>query len=316
MLKIFLHFNRGQKIGIIILLGLIVISLLAGWLMPRLVKPQLEVSDVSFLKEAAKFRESLVEIERKKQSKYEDFDNFYKPYPKKTVENAKYELFAFDPNTSDSAAFVRLGLKSYVAKNILKYRNKGGKFRKPEDFARVYGITPEKYEELKPYISLETDAQNPTESLTETLNTETVPEQTTLKRIVSLELNSADTASLVQVPGLGRSTAKSIAGYRRMLGGFHSVEQLKEVYGMRPENFEKMKSYLTVDNSQIKKINVNIASLDRLKSHPYIKTFQKAKAIYEFRRKKVKLNSINDLKVLDELTGEDIIKFEPYLEFK
>ena len=121
MLKIFLHFNRGQKIGIIILLGLIVISLLAGWLMPRLVKPQLEVSDVSFLKEAAKFRESLVEIERKKQSKYEDFDNFYKPYPKKTVENAKYELFAFDPNTSDSAAFVRLGLKSYVAKNILKY---------------------------------------------------------------------------------------------------------------------------------------------------------------------------------------------------
>ena len=207
-------------------------------------------------------------------------------------------------------------MKSYVAKNILKYRNKGGKFRKPEDFARVYGITPEKYEELKPYISLETDAQNPTESLTETLNTETVPEQTTLKRIVSLELNSADTASLVQVPGLGRSTAKSIAGYRRMLGGFHSVEQLKEVYGMRPENFEKMKSYLTVDNSQIKKINVNIASLDRLKSHPYIKTFQKAKAIYEFRRKKVKLNSINDLKVLDELTGEDIIKLEPYLEFK
>ena len=85
---------------------------------------------------------------------------------------------------------------------------------------------------------------------------------------------------------------------------------------MRPENFEKMKSYLTVDNSQIKKINVNIASLDRLKSHPYIKTFQKAKAIYEFRRKKVKLNSINALKVLDELTGEDIIKLEPYLEFK
>ena len=53
MLKIFLHFNRGQKIGIIILLGLIVISLLAGWLMPRLVKPQLEVSDASFLKESA-----------------------------------------------------------------------------------------------------------------------------------------------------------------------------------------------------------------------------------------------------------------------
>ena len=317
MLKIFLHFNRGQKIGIIILLGLIVISLLAGWLLPRLVKPQLEVSDVSFLKEAAKFRESLVEIERKKQSKYEDFDNFYKPYPKKTVENAKYELFAFDPNTSDSAAFVRLGLKSYVAKNILKYRNKGGKFRKPEDFARVYGITPEKFEELKPFISFESNiAKVADENFSETENQEIKPEKKNLKNGIVIELNTADTAAMLQIAGIGPSTARGIARYRNLLGGYHSIEQLKEVYGMRPENFERIRSNFTIDDSQIKKINVNTASVDRLKKHPYIKTFQKAVAIYEYRRKKVKLSGIEDLKVLDELTGEDLSKLAPYLEFK
>ncbi|MHB9055121.1 MAG: helix-hairpin-helix domain-containing protein [Paludibacteraceae bacterium] len=316
MLKDFFYFNRAQRIGIMIMLTLIVLSFALFWLMPLFFKPETELTDKGFLKEAVQFRRNLAEIENAKRSNYEDFDNFYKPYADKTFENTKYELFAFDPNTADSAKFVRLGLKPYIAKNILKYRSKGGKFRKPDDFAKVYGISTKKFEELKPYISINEKNEVNSEQTLVTAKDLRTTEKTPPKINIILELNDADTASLMQIPGIGKTTAKGIVGYRRILGGYYSVEQLKEVYGMRPENFERIKQNFTVDASQIKRINVNVAGLDRLKSHPYIKTFQKAKVIYELRRKRLKLNSMNDLRVLNELTENDFIKLEPYLEFK
>ena len=316
MWKNFFHFNRGQRIGILFLLTLIVLTLFLFWLIPYFFQPKTEVADTGFLKEAAQFRESLVEMERTKKRNYEDFDTYYKPFPKRTFAETKYELFEFDPNTADSATFVRLGLKPYIAKNILKYRSKGGKFRKPDDFANVYGLSSVKMDELKPFITLEETTEiQMVDNAAETTKAGSEPGKLTLNSNVPVELNSADTAALVWITGIGRSTAKGIAGYRRVLGGYYSVEQLKEIYGMRPENFEKIKSNFTIDASLIKKINVNTASVERLKSHPYIKTFQKAKAIYEYRRKKVTLNSIDDLKVLDELNEEDLNRLKPYLEF-
>lgn len=318
MWKGFLHYNRSQKIGILIVLILIVLAMLASRLIPSLFKPKDEIEDTAFLEEAARFRENLVEIERSKRGNYEEFDNYYKSYPKKTLEDSHSELFAFDPNKADSSTFVHLGLKPYIAKNILKYRSKGGKFRKPEDFAKVYGVTPEKFEELRPYIAI--DGNKPDEqtisSISDTKPTEIQADKPEPKANLILELNSADTTALMQISGIGRATAKGIANYRRILGGYYSVEQLKEVYGMRPENFDKIKSHFTIDASLINKINVNTASVDRLKSHPYIKTFQRAKAIYELRRKKVKLNNISDLRILEELTDEDLSRLEPYLEFR
>lgn len=317
MLKDFFYFNRAQRIGIMIMLVLIVLSFALFWLMPLFFKPETaELTDNGFLKEAVQFRESLAEIENAKRSKYEDFGNSYKPYSDKTFEDTKYELFVFDPNTADSAKFARLGLKSYIARNILKYRSKGGKFREPDDFAKVYGISTKKFEELKPYIAINKKTEVKTENTIVTAKDLQTTEKAQSKVDIRLELNNADTASLMQIPGIGKTTAKGIVGYRRILGGYYSVEQLKEVYGMRSENFERIKPNFTVDASQIKRINVNVAGLDRLKSHPYIKTFQKAKAIYELRRKRVKLNSMNDLRVLNELTENDFVKLEPYLEFK
>ncbi len=316
MLKNFFAFNRSQQFGIITMIALIVLVLLGTWLMPGLIKPKTEARDDKFLREAAKFRENLIEIERSRQKRFEDDNHFFRSYPEKTFEKNKYELFSFDPNNADSVSFIRLGLKPYVARNIIRYRNKGGKFRTPDDFARVYGIAPEKFLELKPFISIETTkAGSEANNRTETTGSEILSEKKNLTTNTIIELNSADTTALLQVKGIGASTARGIASYRNLLGGYYSVEQLKEVYGMRNENFNQIKSRFTVDASQIRKINVNSAGVDRLKKHPYIKTFQKAVAIYEYRRKKTKLDNISDLKILDELSEEDINRLEPYLEF-
>ncbi len=316
--KNFFYYNKAQRIGILILLGLILLSIAATVLIPVIFdKSKEQTTDTKFLKEAAEFRANLIEKERKQRSEREFQPFVYRnnySFPKRKEE--KYELFAFNPNTADSGTFVRLGLKPYIAKNILRYRAKGGKFRTAEAFEKVYGISSAKFEELKPYIQI------PQEIQTAQVNRDKPEQQEEKANFIQkrddiiIELNEADTALLQQIRGIGRGYARRIVSYRNVLGGYYSVEQVREVYGMQPEVFEQIKHSLTADGNLIEKIDVNTASIEKLKRHPYIKTFQKAKAIYEYRRKKVKLIHIDELRVLDEFNDEEINRLTPYLEFK
>ena len=63
-------------------------------------------------------------------------------------------LFLFDPNVADSAELSDLGLSPFVVRNILKYREKGGRFPTPESMGRIYGLSEDKYKELEPYIQI------------------------------------------------------------------------------------------------------------------------------------------------------------------
>ena len=118
----------------------------------------------------------------------------------------------------------------------------------------------------------------------------------------------------MQVTGIGRGYARGIIRYRQLTGGFISVDQLSEIYGMRQENLEIIRPHCKVNQELVRKIKVNIASVERLKSHPYLNFYQ-SKAIYELRRKKGKLKNIKELKVLPEFTPESLAKIEPYLSF-
>jgi len=130
-----------------------------------------------------------------------------------------------------------------------------------------------------------------------------------------IELNAADSLALMHIPGIGASFAKRILSYKKILGGYHRIEQLQEVYGMYEELYEKITPYLTVDAGQTVKIQVNSASLDKLKSHPYINFYQ-AKAIVETRKKKGKLSEVAELQLLEEFSEDDWIRITPYLDFE
>ena len=311
MWKDFFYFSKGQRIGILVLIVLILLVLAANYTLPYFF-PVTEKDGTAFLKEAEKFKKSLLSRDSLReadwQQKYEERQRLYKEkyknyYSSKTSENKiAYTLSVFDPNTTDSAGFVRLGLKPYIASNIQKYKKKGGSFRTPTDFAKVYGVSAEKFKELKSYIKIAEIKSVKTEI-------------GTTKRVdIIVELNSADTTLLMQIKGIGRGYAKGIVRFRQITGGFVSVDQLSEVYGMRPDNLEKIRPYCKVNTDLIKKINVNIASVERLRAHPYL-NFYKAKAIYELRRKKGKLRGLNDLTELSELSSSDLIRLKPYLSF-
>jgi len=129
-----------------------------------------------------------------------------------------------------------------------------------------------------------------------------------------IEINSSDTLQLMKIPGIGASFAKRITSYRNLLGGYYQVEQLQEVYGMYEELYEKIIPYLHVDTDKVTPIQANTASLEKLKSHPYINFYQ-AKAIVEMRKKKGKLDNIQEFSLLEEFTPEDLERIKHYLAF-
>jgi len=240
---------------------------------------------------------------------------------KETLPSVKPIMHDFDPNTADSLVFARLGLPPFIARNIIRYRNKGGQFRKPEDFARIYGITEAQFKALRPYIKIAPPVKHPPlslpvmnkEPLADTIRT-VFKKQEKLPEGVFVDINSADTLELRKIPGIGASFARRIVKYRMLLGGYYSVEQIREVYGMSSEQYEKVLPWLTVENKTLQTLSVNKLSLERLKQHPYL-SFYQAKAIVELRRKKT-LGGLADLRLLEEFSEEELAKVEPYLLFE
>ncbi len=130
----------------------------------------------------------------------------------------------------------------------------------------------------------------------------------------TIPLNDADTTEWKKVPGVGSGYAKRIVKFRESLGGFASVEQIKEVYGMNEELFMQIRPFVKTD-AHIKKIEINRLSIDQLKTHPYI-NYKQAKVIVDLRQRKGKINSIKTLQMLDEFSENDIKRLTPYLSFE
>jgi DNA uptake protein ComE-like DNA-binding protein len=145
--------------------------------------------------------------------------------------------------------------------------------------------------------------------------TETPPKQEKFAAGTVIELNAADSTALMHIPGVGASFAKRIIGYRNMLGGYHRVEQLQEVYGMYEELYIKIVPFLNIDANQVERIKVNAASVDKLKAHPYFNFYQ-AKVLVELRKKKGKLTGTDELQLLEEFTPDDWVRITPYLDFE
>jgi DNA uptake protein ComE-like DNA-binding protein len=303
MWKDWFFFSRSQKIGILTLL-IIILALLAAKVTLS-VWPGSPTTKDNFESEARIFLDSLKKVPPKNYTK-----TYYNHYANNKT-GATYEklpipvLSRFNPNTADSVQFVKLGIRPKIASNILKYRRKGGKFRKAEDFGKIWGINKEQMQKLLSCVDIPAEV-TPTQL--------TVPARIA-KTDNIIELNSADTIQLQQVKGIGAGFARRIAAYRKRLGGFIKTDQLREVWGMTPELYNTIASHFFVNPRLIQTININRASIERLKYHPYL-NFYKAKAIYELRLAKGNLKSIDDLKILSELDKETLSKIESYLSFQ
>ena len=224
------------------------------------------------------------------------------------------ELFPFDPNTADSTQLLRLGLAPWQVRNIYKYRAAGGIYRQPRDFARLYGLTAGQYRRLEPYIRISDDYRPAAEAYPAEPRPAYVRDTTRyplkLKPGQHVALNTADTALLKRVPGIGSGFARAIVRYRERLGGFYSTAQLMEI-GNFPQS---ALPYFTADPSLCRKLNVNRLTLSQLRRHPYIGFYQ-AKTIIDHRRLHGPLRSLDDLRLYKDFPPETIERLRQYIEF-
>ena len=164
------------------------------------------------------------------------------------------ERFPFDPNAATASEWQRLGLSQRTTRTILNYRSKGGRFYKPEDLKKIWGLDPAFFESVKDYIRI---PEPPSRWQQNSEKTFTRPE----RKIADVDINTADSAAWRQLPGIGPAYSARIVKFREKLGGFHSIEQVSETYGLPDSTFEKIKSHLKLSPGGMREININTAIL-------------------------------------------------------
>jgi len=200
-------------------------------------------------------------------------------------------LFSFDPNTADSLTFLRLGFSPRQVGSILSYRSTGAWFSHPDDFSKLYVVSKEQFEQLKPYISIKQP----------------------IKPIEKVDLNTADTVQMQRLRGIGSYYARQIVRYREHLGGFYKVEQLKEIKGIDEKRFSLFEKQLSLSRGMLHYLDVNSADESTLKSHPYIGSTA-AKAIVAY-REETPIRSVEQLVEFGIMTKEQLEHLRPYLKF-
>lgn len=296
MIKEFFYFQPSDRKVILTIVGIIVVGVVA-----TVVLGGYDKTPISCVQDSLKQQKSPISSEKNRSAAqyYSVGETAVKPFP-------------FDPNTADSTQLLRLGLKPWQVRNIYKYRANGGIYRKPSDFARLYGLTIKQYKALEPYIRISSDYL-PAAIL---VADEPKYERDTVRYPVKIGpservmLNTADTSLLKKVPGIGSGFARAIVGYRARLGGYYAVEQLKEINGFP----EVALSYFELGNAAVVKININKLTLNQLRRHPYINFYQ-AKAIVDFRRLHGNIKSLSDVSLSGEFTAADIQRLAHYVEF-
>lgn len=314
--KEFFYFQKSDRSVLVVLLVLaVVISVLLYGIggteettdsetIPKFV--QIDSRDTAYIV----VRDGKTEIDGKRDL-FDKTESYY-------VEGEKVERFPFDPNTADSTQLLRLGLRPWQVRSIYRYRSKGGVYREPKDFARLYGLTVKQYRELEPYIKISSDYlpaaslflhDRQTKPRKDTTLTRTFPAK--LKEHERINLAEADTTTLKKVPGIGSYYAKEIVRYGERLGGYVDVKQLYEIEDL-PEEVMK---YFEIRRMNVRKMNLNKMTLRQMKSHPYLNFYQ-CRAILDYRRLKGALTSMEQLRLMKEFSSKDIERLQPYVEFE
>lgn len=232
-------------------------------------------------------------------------------------ERPSVRLQPFDPNTADSALLVTVGLKPWMAHNLIRYRSAGKVFRQKDDLRSLYGMNDSLYSTLEPYIQLDTAVIGSLSGHSRAVTDSTLVVNTTFrathpKRDTVLELNTADTAELQLLRGVGLYTAIRIVRYRQALGGYYSTDQLYEIRELPTQRVDSLLPWLVADTTLIEPVDVNSASVKQLQRHPYV-SYRQAELIYDLRRRRVRLRSIHELSGI--FTPDELQRLTPYLRF-
>lgn len=295
-MKDFFYFTKKERRGIAVLLGLSSILLLLPYLLAftnaESTTDFTEVNKAIALMEARQdsVRDSLSQIRDTSKMAWKDKSSKTYQKQQKVSQSTPRKLFVFDPNTASKEELQQLGIPARVSHTIDNYRKKGGKFFRKEDLKKIYGLKETLYQKLSPYIQLP-DNKTP----------------------LQIDINKATIAEWQQLRGIGPSLSGRIVKFRDKLGGFISIEQVAQTYGLPDSTFQKIKPKLKASPIQ-KTIQINSWSKEELQQHPYI-NWKQAQIVINYRKHHGKFadqEAILQSKAFNEV---ELNKLLPYLNF-
>lgn len=230
------------------------------------------------------------------------------------------KLSLFDPNQATIEELQTLGLSKKTSTTLAKFRSKGGKFYKKEDLKKVYGISESQYQQLEAYINIpkkqvaENNTPTTYNNSTQRIATEKTSPKTSLKKPIKIDINKATPEEWQSLYGIGPAYAKRITNFRAKLGGFSSIKQVAETYGIPDSTFQKIEAAL-LPSPIFRKIPLNSCDAKALSDHPYIR-YQLANTIIAYRKQHGAYEKVEDLKEIGSLSEEVFERIGPYLSLE
>jgi DNA uptake protein ComE-like DNA-binding protein len=277
-LKDYFSFNKKERNGIL-LLSFILFFLILFYQFSYLLKTDTKT-------DFSDFEKAIAELE------YVD---------EKLEEIKKDSLFLFNPNELNDNGWLALGLSQGKLKVLRNYQKSGGYFKQKQDLKRCYAFGDEFYNTIKEYVIIPKPKN---------------PEPKTQKPITKnqiIELNQADSLALISIKGIGPFYTKQILKYRKQLGGFINYEQFTEIWGLENLELENFKQQTNIETLYISKTNINTATIEKLRNHPYL-NYKQAKMIVNYRQQHGNYRQLKDICKIKPISLELFRKIAPYFQ--
>jgi competence protein ComEA len=300
-----LYLPKGERNGVILFF---LISIICLFLFKKLSQENYKLMLKSSSTLSAKSTINIVD--KKLDKKFNTFKNV----PKKLLKKV-HQKFYFNPNNTNKDSLLALGFSKKVIGNIMKYKEKGGIITSFNQLKRIYNIDTNLLNELRPYIQF---TNNTVEHEIKNISRANVTFENKYKEVAEeipsnkIELNSADSAQLVTIKGIGPYYAKKILKMRKIMGGFSDVDQLSECKILPDSVYQKIKSQITADSEKMDKININTAGFRSLIQHPYFDE-NLVKVLLNYRQNHGNFSSLTQLKRIRVLTQEKYEKIVRHL---
>lgn len=292
-------FNKSERIAIITLLAAIFVLVLACLLRP---------SRKSLSDDALHNLDSLLAL---RHAAEEEKQNEYR-------QEAELHPFPFNPNTLSEEEWKQMGLTDRQIRNIMNYQAKGGRFYSKKDFGKLYTISEDEFAQLEPFIVLP-DISHEKKSQSSFNKKDDKPLETEQKvaekKVIPIvDVNTADSALLVELPQIGPFMASRILSFRDKMGGFVAIEQLHDIKGMDADRYAAISPYVRIGETQPTKIDVNRADFKSLVNHPYL-SYEQVKRIFNQREKRGFIKNWDQLLGILKEEGEVNPLLEQYVKF-
>ena len=324
----YLHFSKKERIGVLVLLAGILVIRLVPYYWPAAPAPPVAVPDslIALLIQQKTF-DSANRMQSGKAWNRKAFGSGEnRPAGNSSFEQAsgrdqpfKGKLFPFNPNLATATDWQQLGVPEKTIGTILKYREKGGRFRSAEDLFRIYGMPEQLAKRLLPMVRLESIPGSASGNTAQTSFREhssgQPKKEDPVSRFKLVRINTADSLDWLALPGIGPKLSGRILSYRHALGGFVAREQIREVYGLADSVYRQLLPMLELDQLEVRKIPVNSATQEELGRHPYIR-WKLAQAIIQYRTANGSLKGMEDMGKIHLIDDTLLKKLGPYCEFQ